>query len=151
MEDRQRIASEIFNSGFNCTQAVLNSYQEDFDFDEKFALSISTGFGGGMGRLQKTCGAVSGAFMVISLYNAQKYKTIPERKTETYKMVQQFHKRFVELNNTSDCSELLGCDLNTEDGQLYQIENDLVKKVCEKCIIDSVKILDELTGLTISY
>jgi C_GCAxxG_C_C family probable redox protein len=151
MDDRQKIATEIFNSGFNCAQAVLTSYQENFDFDDKFALSISSGFGGGMGRLQKTCGAVTGAFMVIGLYNVRKYKTIAERKAETYKMVQEFHRKFLELNNTSDCSELLTCDLNTEEGKSYQIENGLVEKVCQKCITDSVKILDELTGLTIEY
>jgi C_GCAxxG_C_C family probable redox protein len=31
------------------------------------ALKIASGFGGGMGRLAETCGAVTGAFMVLGL------------------------------------------------------------------------------------
>ncbi len=54
-------AVQLFQSGLNCAQRVLISFSEKLNFDKKLATAISLGFGGGMGRLQETCGAVTGA------------------------------------------------------------------------------------------
>jgi len=59
---------EAFREDKNCSQAVLLGFADRFSIREEHALSIASGFGAGMGRLQKTCGAVSGAYMVIGLY-----------------------------------------------------------------------------------
>lgn len=53
-------AIESFRSGLNCAQAVVTAYADELNFDNNLALSVSCGFGGGMGRLQETCGAVTG-------------------------------------------------------------------------------------------
>ena len=144
MEKREDIALEIFRHGFNCAQAVLNSFQEDYDFNEGLALSFATGFGGGLGRLQKTCGAVTVAFMLISLHNVRKYKTIDERKVATYQMIQEFHRRFLLEYKSSDCRDLLNCDLNTDEGKQYMLENNLAAKVCENCVKTAARITDDL-------
>lgn len=60
-----------FKAGLNCAQAVLTAYADDLSFDNNLALSVSCGFGGGMGRLQQTCGAVTGSFMVLGIYNCR--------------------------------------------------------------------------------
>lgn len=69
-----------FKSGLNCAQAVLTAYSEEMNFDKKLALSISCGFGGGMGRLQETCGAVTGSYMVLGVYNCKKVTDNQDRK-----------------------------------------------------------------------
>jgi C_GCAxxG_C_C family probable redox protein len=58
--------SERFNKGFNCAQAVFSTYAPLLKIKEEDALRIATGFGARMGRLQEVCGAVTGAFMLIS-------------------------------------------------------------------------------------
>lgn len=64
-------AIDSFRAGNNCAQSVLLAFKDDFNFDENLASKISVGFGGGMGRLQEKCGAVTGAFMVIGLYSSK--------------------------------------------------------------------------------
>jgi C_GCAxxG_C_C family probable redox protein len=137
-------AINSFKSGLNCAQSVLTSYSEKLNFDNGLALNISCGFGGGMGRLQETCGAVTGAFMVISIYNCQKYLNNRDRKEKTYSMIQDFNNKFIIKHKTTNCKALLNCDLKTKDGLQYATYNKLFEIVCEKCISDSVKIINEL-------
>ena len=97
-----------------------------------------------MGRLQETCGAVTGSFMVLGMYNCQKYMDNILRKDNTYSMIQSFSDRFVSLHGTINCKKLLNCDLKTLEGRKFAKVNNLFENICEKCIIDSIKILEDL-------
>jgi len=143
---RAEQAINSFRSGNNCAQSVLLAFKEDFNFDENLASSISVGFGGGMGRLQEKCGAVTGAFMVIGLYSSKIHPDNLSRKNHSYPLIQQFDQQFKSIHHTTQCSELLGCDLKTEEGHNFAVENKLFQKICEKCIEDSVRIVEELTA-----
>jgi len=144
MEQKSEKAISTFRSGFNCAQAVVMAYADQLKFDTSLALSISTGFGGGMGRLQETCGAVTGAFMVLGVHNCKTYSDNAERKAKTYAMIQEYDKKFKAIHHTTNCKELLGCDLKTPEGQKILSEKNLHETVCTKCISDSVTILEEL-------
>lgn len=133
-----------FRSGLNCAQAVLTAYTEELKIDDKLALSLSCAFGGGMGRLQETCGAVTGAYMVIGVYNCRKYSDNKDRKEHSYTMVQEFNGKFREKNGSTDCIDLLGHDMKTEDGKKYIHEHNLFETVCERCISDSLEILGKI-------
>ncbi len=133
-----------FRSGLNCAQAVLTAFSEDMSFDGDFAIGVACGFGGGMGRLQETCGAATGSFMVMGIHNCRKYTDNKERKEETYAMVQEFSKKFTALHGTLNCRALLNCDLKTEEGHQYWKDNNLSEVVCEKCIADAVEIIEEI-------
>ena len=140
-------AITTFRSGLNCSQAVLTAYSDELNFDNNLALSVSCGFGGGIGRLQETCGAVTGSFMVLGIYNCKKFSDNKERKEATYSMIQKFSKKFIQINGTTNCLSLLKCDLKTEEGNRYAKVNNLFGTVCEKCISDSVSIINELIEL----
>lgn len=133
-----------FRGGLNCAQAVLTAYSDKLRIDEHLALSVACGFGGGMGRLQETCGAATGSFMVMGVFNCGKYTDNKERKEKTYALVREFSRRFTDLHGSLKCSELMNCDMNTEEGQQYVKDNNLHEVVCEKCIADSVKILGDI-------
>ena len=148
MESKELKAITAFKSGYNCAQSVVVAFAEGLGIEKNSALSISVGFGGGMGRLQETCGAVTGAFMVLGMYNSLKHKENLALKNETYPMVQQFDARFKAIHQTTNCRALLHCDLRSEVGHNFAIENKLFEKVCEKCIADAVRIIDELTNET---
>lgn len=147
MEYIEEKAIRTFRSGLNCAQAVITAYSEEMKFDNNLALSVSVGFGGGMGRLQKTCGAVTGSFMVLGIHNCKKLSDNKDRKEATYSMIQKFSQEFKLINGTTDCLELLKCDLKTEEGNRYAKVNNLFGTVCEKCISDSVSIINELIEL----
>ncbi len=144
MNELQEKAVQVHQSGLNCAQAVLTSYCEELNFDKNLALSISCGFGGGMGRLQETCGAVTGAFMVLGIHTCRKYTDNIDRKEKSYSMVQKFAEQFKSIHKSLDCKELLNCDLKTEEGQRYMKFHNLSVKVCNKCIADSVIIVENL-------
>jgi C_GCAxxG_C_C family probable redox protein len=57
-------AVELFNAGRNCSQAVLMAFAGELGLEPDAAARLAAGFGGGMGRMGHTCGAVSGAVLV---------------------------------------------------------------------------------------
>ena len=59
-------------------------------------------------------------------------------------MIQGFSNKFKLIHHTMDCRSLLKCDLNTEEGKRYFTINNLSAIVCERCISDSIRILEEL-------
>lgn len=144
MNKRTEKAISGFRSGLNCAQAVLTAYSDELNFDQNMAINISSGFGAGMGRLQETCGAVTGSYMVLGIYNGNKYPDNKVKKEVTYSMIQKFTADFKEMNTFSDCKSLLNCDLKTEAGQLFAKENNLFGTTCEKCISDSISIIEKL-------
>jgi C_GCAxxG_C_C family probable redox protein len=116
------------------------------NLDNDLVLSVSCGFGGGMGRLQETCGAVTGSFMVLGVQTCKKYRENKERKEKTYEKIQEFSRKFKQLNGTTDCIDLLKCDLKTEEGNTYAKDHNLFGTICEKCISDSIMIIEQLTN-----
>lgn len=144
MEPKIQKAIESFKTGHNCAQAVLTAYITELKFDADWALSLSSGFGGGMGRLQKTCGAVTGSFMVLGLYNGTRHSENVKKKEMTGEMVREFNAEFTSIHNSLECKDLLACDLNTDEGQAYATDNHLFERVCEKCIEDSILIIEKI-------
>jgi len=144
MEKKLTTAIDAFYNGNNCAQSVVKAYVEKLKFDEELALEMALGFGGGMGKMQKACGAVTGAYMVIGIYNSKVIVDKVQRKEETPHMIQAFKKAFCQRHQTDQCVHLLGCDIRTEAGQQIFKENHLKDKVCSKCIESSIVILDDL-------
>jgi C_GCAxxG_C_C family probable redox protein len=144
MKTKAEKAVSSFKSGLNCAQSVFTAYAEEFNMNPELALSVSCGFGGGMGRLQETCGAVTGAFMVLGIHNCKMYTDNKDSKEKTYAMVQEFSDKFKSIYGTMDCRSLINCDLRTEEGQRYAKENKVHETICEKCVFDSIRIIEEL-------
>ena len=142
MSDTVEQAVSLFKQGFNCSQAMLAVYCEKLGLGRSEAFKIACGFGGGM-HSDGTCGAVTGAIMVIGL----KYGTsIPDKNTriQTYKLVAEFAKEFKTRNGSIDCTELLGCDLSTTEGMKTAQEKNLFSTVCPKMVQSAVEILDHI-------
>ena len=67
MKSRGELAKELFESGYNCSQAVILAFHDKLDLDRETILKISSSFGGGMGRLREVCGTVSSMFIIAGL------------------------------------------------------------------------------------
>lgn len=79
-------------SKFNCAQTVFSLFAEDLEIDEKTALKIASGFGGGM-ACAETCGAVTGAYMVIGMKHGHATSN-PEDKAHTKNLIKKFNTEF---------------------------------------------------------
>lgn len=137
-------AEKIFTEGYNCSQSVLLAYSDDFGLSRGTASGIASGFGGGMARMQETCGAVTGAIIVIGLAGWNSTSAPDKAKESVYPMVTEFVREFRARNKTVICRELLGCDLNSPEGHLQFKNSGLRDKVCMKCIKDAVEILGSM-------
>lgn len=142
---KEQDALEYFRNGFNCAQAVFVVFAKEQGIPEAQALKIAGGFGGGMGRLQATCGAVTGAYMAIgSKYGKTLGDEGAEKREKTYTLVKTFDSQFKKLFSTTSCKELLGCDLNTDEGKKFMTENHMSEKVCERCVEQAVRIVEKI-------
>jgi len=143
MNSKIQQAVERFNRGLNCSQAILSSYSEQFGMDCDKALKVATGFGGGM-RMGETCGAVTGAFMVLGLKYGNAATEDKEAKAKTCEMVMEFTNRFKARNGSVICRELLGCDISTPRGRKEAEDKGLFSSVCPGLVQDSAEILEEM-------
>jgi C_GCAxxG_C_C family probable redox protein len=147
MNNIEENAISTFRSGLNCAQAVFAAYADRLGYDREMALRTSAGFGGGMGRLQETCGVVTGAFMVIGEYNSGKFPENIDRKEHSYAMIRDFNSRFIAEHKTTNCKELINCDMSTPEGRAEAKEKRLHETICEGCMATSIRILNQMIPL----
>lgn len=147
MENRIEKATNYFSKGFNCSQSILAVYGPLFALDEITALKIATGFGSGMGALQNTCGAVTGAFMTIGLAHGKWKSDDNEAKQKTYSSVRKFADEFTKVNCSINCLTLLGCDISTPEGLSDAQEKNLFETKCKKYIRDAAAILETMLDM----
>jgi C_GCAxxG_C_C family probable redox protein len=138
-------AAEIFTKGFNCSQAVLLSFSEELGLDKQTAARIASGFGGGICHQAETCGAVTGAIMVLSL---KKGMSIPDRPFKSNQLVyaaaEPFIREFVKRNKSIKCGDILGFDIRDNDALVKAREAGHFQKVCAKYVRDAAEIMEGL-------
>ena len=82
--------------------------------------------------------------MFVGIYNANKHSDTREHNGNNTSMVIEFNQKFKSIHGVTDCMSLINCEINTEEGRRYREESRLTEKVCEKCVSDSVRILQGL-------
>jgi len=129
----------------NCTQAELSTYGPQFGLDRENAVNIAGAFGSGMGMgMGETCGAVTGALMVIGLKHAKLNGSSLFSKDKTEDIAREFVARFKARNETTECRELLGCDVSTFEGLKAANKGKHLKTRCPKFVQDAAEILEEI-------
>ena len=109
LEERVEKAKKLFKEGgYNCCQAVVLAYNDVFGIDDRTAAAISSGFGGGMGRMREVCGAVSGMTMLAGMIKPATDPSVKEWRTANYALVQDMAGAFRDINGSIICKELLG-------------------------------------------
>lgn len=128
-------------SNFSCSQTVLSLFAPELGLDEKTALKISSGFGGGM-ACAETCGAVTGAYMVIGMKHGH-FTSHPNEKANTKLLIQKFNDKFVQKNGSLICKKLNGFDISTTDGFEGARKNNVFKTKCPSFIKTACDILEK--------
>lgn len=137
-------ATDLFEAGFSCSQAVFGRFAEENGLDYDTALKIASGFGAGMARNEEVCGAVTGGMMALGLRYGRTSDTDSSATYDTYEKVNELTKRFVRENGSYICKNLLGgIDLKTDQGQAEYAERGLIK-VCERCVKSAERIVESL-------
>lgn len=111
-------AREMFLQGYNCCQAVVGAFADLYGFDPETAMKMAEGFGGGLGRMRLTCGAVNGMAMVAGMKMSHGKAGDLQRRGDIYAVVRQMVNEFKEQNGTIICAELLGLSMPKDDSPM---------------------------------
>lgn len=141
MIDHGSLAAEYFLKGYNCCQSVLCAFGDVTGLPEDMALRLASGFGGGMGRLRRTCGALNASVMVLSLLKGST-STDPDVRGEDYARVRDLVARFEALYGSSECAVLIGRMVEASARPQDRDETYLKTRPCLKIVRAAAELLD---------
>lgn len=131
-----------FDHGYNCSQAVIGSFCEEFGMTREQAVKIAVAFGGGVGRQGKMCGCVSGALMILGLRYGDHTIGNSEQRIKNYEFAKTFCSCFIEKHGALDCREIIKYNLdNLEEREQAQKENAFKNK-CSQVVAQTVELLE---------
>lgn len=132
MSIKTQKAEENHQKGYNCAQAVACAFCEECGISEEIMFRMMEGHGLGMGCMEGTCGAITGAVAVIGALKSAANLEKPTSKGATYKLAAELVERFQEKNKATICKDLKG------------VETGKVLRACPGCIEDAAAILEEI-------
>ena len=98
-----------------------------------------------MARNQYTCGAVTGALMVLGLYFGRGSEDGIEKKDITYEKTNEFFKEFINRHGAILCKDLLqGLNMNDPEDKKKIEDLKLFQTVCVNYVRDAVEIAERL-------
>lgn len=119
--------------GYNCSQAVALAYADLFDLDPLTCFKAMEAFGLGMGNMEGTCGAVSGAIFLAGFASSSgNMDEDPKNKSKgsTYKLAKSIMEEFNELHGSCLCK-----DLKLHDSPHFT--------PCKKCVEDAALLVEK--------
>ena len=132
MESRVNKAAENHQKGYNCAQAVACAYCDLAGIDEITLFKVTEAMGLGMGGMNGTCGAVTGACALAGMINSCGDLDAPVSKGATYKVSKEITDRFLAETGALTCREIKGIDTGK------------ILKRCPDCVKDAARILEEV-------
>lgn len=138
-------AKELFKSGYNCSQSVVGAYSDLFGMDPQTAMRFAEGFGGGMGRMRSTCGAVSAMFMLVGLKMSKGIASDVETRTKIYETVRKMAAEFENENGSIICADLLGLNKPSDESAKPEERSEQYykKRPCVECVGDCAAIVEK--------
>ena len=100
-------ARALFLSGCSCSQAVVGAFAGELGLDPDTTLRLASSFGGGMGGMRETCGAVTGMLMVAGMKWGYSETGNQALKTAHYARVRSLVEQFRAEHTTIVCRDLL--------------------------------------------
>lgn len=133
---KKELAILNHNKKYNCAQAVACAFSKEIGVEESVLFRACEGFGLGMGCMECTCGALSGAITLAGFKSSDGNTENPGTKADTYKLSKQLVESFKRKTGSTVCRELKG------------IETGKVLHTCPDCIMDGVATIQEVLGLS---
>lgn len=129
---KEKAARNFAEKGYNCCQAVICAYYEEYGIADDDIFKATEGFGAGMGGLLNTCGAVTGMYMAIGMQGSAGDKENPRKtKMDTYASIREVAKQFEDENGSIFCR-----DLKTEVNGVQRVS-------CQKCVETAAELVEK--------
>ena len=132
MSTKAEHATKLHENGCNCAQAVACTYCDLVGVDEETMFKMTEALGLGMGGMEGTCGAITGACVLAGMKNSTGNLEKPNSKGASYKLSRQIVEEFKNQNGATQCRELKGVDTGK------------VLRACPDCIRDAARIAESV-------
>lgn len=132
MKSRVEETIKKHDQGYNCAQAVACTYCDLVGVDEETMFKMTEALGLGMGGMNGTCGALTGACVLAGMKRSTGNLEKPNSKAESYKLSREMVGQFKEQNQAVICRELKGVDTGK------------VLRSCQDCIMDAAAIAERV-------
>ena len=97
-EQAEQAAKDYFRQGLNCAECVLKAFMDTHETGmSEEVLALATGFGGGIGRAQSLCGAISGAVMAVGMAKGRRNPLEKETPRERAQELGTIYPHFAEM------------------------------------------------------
>ena len=133
----------LFMQGIDCSQVVTGAFAEKMGMTEEQARKVSSCFGGGM-MCGETCGAVTGALMIIGMVYGHSREGDQSQKEIMAAKTGEFKKLFGEKYSSCICRELLGHDISKPGEMEKVLEKGLMFDFCPRVVEDTIDILEKI-------
>lgn len=121
-------AVSYFVEGFNCAESVSKALSEALGLNAENAVRTATPFGGGVAGKGYLCGAVSGAMIALGLSKGR--VTSKGDRGPCNKVAEKFVDDFLNEFSSLSCRDIIGVDLQTEEGRKRHKEHLRNEKCC---------------------
>jgi C_GCAxxG_C_C family probable redox protein len=124
-------------AGFNCSQAVAMTFSPEMNLSREQVARLASALGAGVGQMRETCGAVTGAALVLGSVEGWGNDPTPERKQILYDRMRALGERFEAQQGSLQCGKLLGMPDRT--APMPPPED----RPCNRLIAAAVNLLEE--------
>ena len=100
---------------------------------------IASGFCGGMSRTAGLCGALVGGVMALGILYGRKSSEDSPKKI--YALSERLVRDFEKHLGSRNCSDILGCDISTREGEAVFEAKKLAKTVCLDATIQATELV----------
>ena len=136
---------KAFGGGLDCSQVIMGEWAERFGISREEAYKTASPFGGGMFR-GDTCGAVSGAMLVLGKKYGHCRAGDLEAKGKLMGKIAEFQAQFCKNNPSTICRDLIDFDLS-KPGQLEAaLASGQLLERCPGYVLEALDILDRIVN-----
>lgn len=132
METRVETAIAKKNKGYNCAQAVACTYCDLVGVDEVTMFKLTEALGLGLGGMEGTCGALTGACVLAGMVNSTGNLESPDSMAGSIKLSKELTKLFLERNTTLVCKEIKG------------VGTGKMLRSCADCVRDAAEFAEKV-------
>lgn len=132
---------KTLDGGLYCAEKVLSEIATKHSINSPLIPRIATGLCSGMARTCGPCGALTGGILALNLILGRDDKN--QTVERNYAAVQELVEQFDESHGSTQCKDLLGCDLGTVEGQ-QKYNNEQLGQRCHKFSENCIQLVEKI-------
>jgi C_GCAxxG_C_C family probable redox protein len=130
------------DEGLLCVEAVFKTLADMHGTDSDLIPRVASGLAAGIARTSHVCGALTGAILGLGLWFGRNEPVETDRKPYWYS--RRFICSWIELYPETNCTSMLGVDLDDPEGMATFVSENMWDKKCKEYIRDAVGLAYDL-------